>query len=229
MDVGHVTLHNMAAVIAKLQFVYYDDKGQKFHLDGSHGITVGTSVTLDPGQFGIPPEAEFSVYVFVVWGADNPGKDVFRYVPGSPTTVSYTLRGTTLNNTLTLDEADSSTVEQGLGADLGVIGQLRLHQKAAVVAKLQCKFRVQGQDEWTHCDGTGDVLVGQTRELDPGAANPPVPDGADVSIYAFVVWGSDVEGREIFRYQKGNSRIASYTLGGTTLDSHLAYDGIQAE
>ena len=70
MDVSQVTLHNKAAVIAKLQFVYYDDKGEKFHLDGSHGITVGTSVTLDPGQFGVPTGAEFSVYAFVVWGAE---------------------------------------------------------------------------------------------------------------------------------------------------------------
>lgn len=229
MDVSQVTLHNKAAVIAKLQFVYYDDKGEKFHLDGSHGITVGTSVTLDPGQFGVPTGAEFSVYAFVVWGADKTGTEVFHYVPGSPTTVSYTLRGTTLSNTLTLDEADAPSVAQDLGADLGTIGQFRLHQKAAVVAKLQCKFRVAGQDEWTHCDGTGDVPVGQTRELDPSAANPPVPDGAEVSIFAFVVWGNDAEGREIFRYQKGNSMIASYKLSGTTLDNHLAYEGIQSE
>lgn len=100
ISAGKATLHQKAWVVAKLQFVYYDG-GRAIHVDGSPGVTLGDSVTLDPGQFGVPEGAQFSVYVFVVWGNDQQGHEIFTYTPGSPQDASYTLTGTTLNNKLT--------------------------------------------------------------------------------------------------------------------------------
>lgn len=99
-QIGKVTLHQKGAFVAKLQFMYENDS-QWIHLDGSAGIPVGQSVTLDPGKFGVPNNANMSVYIFVVWGADNQGKEVFTYVSGSPNVAEYTIDGTTLNNHLT--------------------------------------------------------------------------------------------------------------------------------
>ena len=97
--IGKVTLHQNGGFVAKLQFMY-ENGSQWVHLDGSAGIPVAQSVTLDPGQFGVPNNGNMSVYVFVVWGADNQGKEVFTYVSGSPNVAEYTIEGTTLSNKL---------------------------------------------------------------------------------------------------------------------------------
>jgi hypothetical protein len=76
-----------------------------------------------------------------------------------------------------------------------------------------------------HVDGTGGIALGQTETVDPGKYG--VPSGALFSVYIFVVWGNDVQGREVFRYETGNSRTADYTLTGTTLDAHLQFNGIE--
>jgi hypothetical protein len=100
--IGKITLHQNGAFDAKLQFVYHE--GDKLvHLDGSPDIEVGHSSTLDPGKFGVPAKAEVSLYVFVVWGSDNQGREIFTYVPGSPKNAEYTITGTTLNNALRFD------------------------------------------------------------------------------------------------------------------------------
>jgi hypothetical protein len=98
-QIGKMTLHQDGWFVAKLQFVYADGD-RMIHLDGSNGIPIGQSVTLDPGKYGVPANAPVSIYVFVVWGSDNQGHEIFTYVPGSPNTADYTINGTTLSNTL---------------------------------------------------------------------------------------------------------------------------------
>lgn len=101
-NVGSVTLHQDGWFAAKLQFVYFDGE-RMIHVDGSSNLTMGTSETLDPGKYGVPSGAELSIYVFVVWGNDCQGKEIFKYVPGSPNRADYTITGTTLNNKLTFN------------------------------------------------------------------------------------------------------------------------------
>jgi hypothetical protein len=100
------------------------------------------------------------------------------------------------------------------------IGKISLHQQGAFVAKLQCRYSVDG-NTWEHADGSGDILVGQTKAIEPN-----IPTGSKVSAYIFVVWGSDKTANEIFLFEKGNSRTANYTITGTTLDSSLSFNGI---
>lgn len=100
------------------------------------------------------------------------------------------------------------------------IGSISLHQKGAFVAKLQCRYSADG-NTWQHVDGSGDILVGQTKTIEPN-----VPNGSKVGAYIFVVWGSDKTGKEIFLFEKGNTKTAHYTITGTTLDSSLAFDGV---
>jgi hypothetical protein len=76
------------------------------------------------------------------------------------------------------------------------------------------------QGNRNHRDGTGDITLGFTKTADPGDYG--VPDGADVSLYAFVVWGSDNEARQIFTYHKGSPVQANYVVTGTTLNNDLA-------
>lgn len=54
-----------------------------------------------------------------------------------------------------------------------------------------------------------------------------VPVNSLVKIHAVVVWGNDKTGSEVFEYvSPDGERYAYYTIGGTTLNDWLRYEGI---
>jgi len=108
---------------------------------------------------------------------------------------------------------------------MDTIGKIKLKNEGGFVAKLQCRYSTDGGNSWQHADGTGGITSPFEGTLDP--SDHGVPDGSRISAYVFVVWGNDVQGREIFAYEKGNSRTAKYTIKGTTLDSSLSFNGIE--
>jgi hypothetical protein len=92
-----------------------------------------------------------------------------------------------------------------------------------------CHAVVEGLANGIHkkllkCFATGDILLGQTQEYDPGDLG--VPDGARMTIYVDVVAGSNNAGRHHFTYQKGNPHKGDYVITGTTLDNFLGLIGI---
>jgi hypothetical protein len=107
------------------------------------------------------------------------------------------------------------------------IGKFSLRNQGGFAAKLQCVYWDENGTK-VHCDGTGSFPVAQCESLDPGQASPPVPDGSPVSIYAFVVWGNDNTGSQLFTYQSGNATTANYVITGTTLDNQLGVTSMGA-
>ncbi len=101
--VGKFSLKNQGGFVVKLQFVYYDENGNKQHVDGTSGFDLGQTRTADPGDYGVPDGAPVALYAFVVWGSDNEAKQLFTYQKGSPVTANYTISGTTLDNELGLN------------------------------------------------------------------------------------------------------------------------------
>lgn len=101
-SVGKFSLKNQGGFVVKLQFVYWDDLGNKIHVDGTGSFPIGQSESADPGAYGVPNGSLVALYAFVVWGSDNEANQVFTYQAGSDTTASYTISGTTLNNELAL-------------------------------------------------------------------------------------------------------------------------------
>jgi len=99
------------------------------------------------------------------------------------------------------------------------IGKFSLKNQGGFVAKLQCVYWDSNGNK-IHCDGTGNIPLGQTESMDPG--DHGVPNGALVSLYAFVVWGSDNEANQMYTYAQGNTVVASYAISGTTLSNALA-------
>jgi hypothetical protein len=100
--ISKVALHQRAAVIAKLQFVYVVG-GTWHHVDGTTDIPLGGTVVVDPGEFGVPEGAQFQPYVFVVWGTYPQVQPVFTYQREAPLTATFTLTGTALENSVALD------------------------------------------------------------------------------------------------------------------------------
>jgi hypothetical protein len=66
---------------------------------------------------------------------------------------------------------------------------------------------------------TGDILLGQTKEINPGELG--VPRGSQISLYVFVVWGKDHEAPQTYIYDPDSPRVAKYVSAGTTLGNSL--------
>ncbi len=100
LEIGNFNLKNQSTAVVKLQFVYFDDAGNKIHLDGTDGFPPGQSRTADPGDYGVPDGARVALYVFVVWGVNNEAEETFLYRQGNPRTAYYTVGGLQSDNAL---------------------------------------------------------------------------------------------------------------------------------
>jgi len=102
-SVGKFKLKDQGGFNVKLQFVYYDENGNKVHVDGTGSYPLGQSKTADPGDYGVPDGSPVALYAFVVWGTDNEANQLFTYKSGSSVEAKYTISGTTLDNELGLN------------------------------------------------------------------------------------------------------------------------------
>lgn len=105
------------------------------------------------------------------------------------------------------------------------IGRFSLRNQGGFVTKLQFVYW-DADGNKHHENGTGNILLGQTDSLDLSKYN--LPDGTLVSLYAFVVWGTDNLANQIFTLRNGSDVTASYVITGTTLDNSLGLTGIGA-
>ena len=102
--IGKMSLKNSGGFVARIQFSYLDDEGEK-KLTGQTGdITLGFTSTVDPGDLGVPDGSMVYMHVFVVWGYDNEAKRAFLYEKGNTSVAHYNISGTTLNSDLGLTE-----------------------------------------------------------------------------------------------------------------------------
>jgi hypothetical protein len=98
------------------------------------------------------------------------------------------------------------------------IGKFSLKNNGGFVVKLQFGYYDDDGNKH-HLVGTDDITLGLSKTADPG--NYGVPDGADVFLYAFVVWGTDNEAKQMFTYKKDSPVTAHYVIDGTTLNNEL--------
>lgn len=98
------------------------------------------------------------------------------------------------------------------------IGKFNLHNGGGFVARSKVAWMDDDGEQKLTTD-VGDVTLGANQDVDLGSLN--VPDGSIVSLYVFVVWGTDNEARQSFVYEKGNPTVAKYTITGTTLSNTL--------
>jgi len=100
--IGKMSLKNSGGFVARIQFSYVDDNGEK-KLTGQTGdVLLGQSHTVDPSELGVPNGSMVYMHVFVVWGTDNEARRAFLYEKGNTSVANYNISGTTLNNDLGL-------------------------------------------------------------------------------------------------------------------------------
>lgn len=98
--IGQMSLKNDGGFVARIQFSYIDDDGNKQLTKQSDDITLGMTKTMDPGELGVPDGSLCYMHVFVVWGTDNEARNVLYYSKGNSTVANYFISGTTLANDL---------------------------------------------------------------------------------------------------------------------------------
>lgn len=99
-EVGSFRLRNDGWFVARLEFVYINEAGNRVRVGGSGDITLGRSATVDPGLHGVPDGARVTLYAVVVSGNDRESDIVFIYRRGLLRTADFTISGTTLNSQL---------------------------------------------------------------------------------------------------------------------------------
>ena len=105
------------------------------------------------------------------------------------------------------------------------IGKFTLDNEGGFLLRLQCVYW-DGDGNRIQCKGTDSYPLGQTRILAPANANPPVPDGSPVAIYADVEAGNSQIGSPMFTYQQNSPVEASYVIKGTTLNNTLTLNSV---
>jgi FAD/FMN-containing dehydrogenase len=100
------------------------------------------------------------------------------------------------------------------------IGKFSLDNEGGFIVALQCVYWDENGNRIL-CAGSDNYSLGQSRSLAPGNANPPVPNGSPVSVYADVEGGNSQIGSPMFTYQQDSPIEASYVITGTTLNNDL--------
>lgn len=100
--IGKMELKNSGGFVARVQFSYLDENGDKKLTSQSGDVLLGQSKTVDPQELGVPDGSMVYMHVFVVWGTDNEARRQFLYEKGNQTIARYNISGTTLNNDLGL-------------------------------------------------------------------------------------------------------------------------------
>lgn len=118
----------------------------------------------------------------------------------------------------TLEEKDNEIDELTKKIHLPPAGSFRLSQRGAFVAKIQIEYRELGSNEVNTCGDPKDILVGQFREIDPGAYG--VKPDSHIRLKVKVVWGKDALANKWFSYVPGAESIL-YEIRGTTLSNTL--------
>lgn len=105
------------------------------------------------------------------------------------------------------------------------VGQFRLANDGAFVVKMRFDYIDSGGNRHETPDCTGGIVVKKSDTVNPG--NCGVPNGAQVSLHADVVWGKDNEATQVFTYQQGSPAVAVYTISGVTQNNTLKFEGIE--
>jgi len=101
-EIGKMSLKNSGGFVARIQFSYMDDNGEK-ELTGQTGdVVIGQTSTSDPGSLGVPDGATVYMHPFVIWGADIEARQAFTYKKGNMSVAHYNITGTALGNELAL-------------------------------------------------------------------------------------------------------------------------------
>lgn len=156
-------------------------------------------------------------------GKNNTAKQRFIYRKNSTKKASYSIKGTTLKNTLTYSGITGSTTQSSPSQStkaLDTIKGFSLKNTGAFSVSLRVKG---GSATYTSSQFTSS----KEEITDLSELTGKVKDGDEVWLEAVVALGKNNTATQHFIYKKNSSKLASYTIKGTTINNTLTYNGLK--
>jgi molybdopterin converting factor small subunit len=207
-----ISLKNNGAFVTTIRV-----KGGSSSFNVGLDICVGQEQTIDLAQAvgTIKDGDEVWLEAVVTGGYNNMGKQHFIYRKSSVKRASYTIKGTTLNNSMSYYGLESYYVHVG-----DPIRFISLKNTGGFVTQIRVRS----------CSGsrtvTQDICVAQERRYDLANAVSTLKDGDEVWLEAVVKGGANKTGRQRFIYRRSSDNKALYTISGTTQINSLSYNGL---
>ncbi|MDR1270247.1 MAG: hypothetical protein LBK82_12050 [Planctomycetaceae bacterium] len=101
------------------------------------------------------------------------------------------------------------------------IRYVNLHNGGGFVTRIRIvwDFSKAGNDAHGEYNMDKDITLGLDKTLD--LTTTKIPDGATVTLKAFVVWGKDNTASQHHTFKSSSTKTAYYTITGTTLSNSL--------
>lgn len=223
--IDHIELKNSGAFVARIKINGTHKDGTKYTYSSSKDITVGNSQRIELAEVcnKVQDGDSIRLEVNVVAGLNPISKEVFTYKKGSNRSAIYSIKGTTLNNTLTFNKTEECVSVQP--AVKQKIRWISLKNSGAFVAKIQ----ING----THSNGSkysfeisNSIVVGKEPCIDLADTNGKISYGDEINLKVIVVAGYDKTAAETFTYDYAADTTAQYEIKGTTLNNTLLFKGL---
>ena len=150
----------------------------------------------------------------VAGGYDQMAKERFIYNNTSLIEAQYTIKGTTINNTLSYNGAQNRYTKIS-----EPIRWISLRNNAG----FNVSIRINGSSTSFE---TSSFPLGQEQIVDLADTKGKIKDGDEVWLEAVVTSGSNNTAREHFTYRNFSNLKASYSITGATFNNDLSYKGI---
>lgn len=216
-DIRWLTLENKGGFVACIRVHAEHPNGTSNSYNIKKNITLGFDRKLDLSDTdGVVKEGDIVwLEVVVKLGKNNKASERFIYKNDSKYNASYTIKGTTLHNSLNFNGTSIEYIKED-----AEVRYIALKNKGAFVTRI----RIKG----VHADGSSysynldkDITVLYEKTIDLSETNGIVRDGDYVQLEAVVVWGNNKKAEDKFIYKSTSNTIARYTIYGTTLSNTL--------
>lgn len=149
-------------------------------------------------------------------GNNNTAKQHFVYRKSSNKKASYTIKGTTVDNTMPYNGISDYYTKMS-----EPIRGISLKNNGGFVANM----RIRKESESYNVGQ--DICVGQEQTIDLAEAIGKIKDGDEVWLEAVVKAGTNNTAKQRFIYRKSSNNRACYAINGTTLNNTMSYKGTE--
>ncbi len=219
-EVRAISLKNNGAFVARIRVKGTHSNGGTYSYNLSKDITVGTERRVDLSDTGnvVCDGDKVTLEAVVQLGNNNVAKETFIYRKNSLCKAGYTIKGTTLNNTLTYNGIAEDVV-----LEPNPIDHISLKNSGAFVTRITVRGTHSDGSTYTHNFGK-DITIGTNSKVSLADLGTKIKDGDVIRLEAYVVGGRNAVSREAFTYKKGVNCCAAYTISGTTLNNTLTFN-----
>lgn len=118
-------------------------------------------------------------------------------------------------------------LEQRVNSEETEVGKICLKNQGGFVVRMDFVYLNEKKDKERVSGSREDITLGRSETRSPGEYG--MEDGAVFTVHADVVAGKDKQGSVWFKYNRDSTKVAKFTISGTTLDNELGYNGTEKE